>query len=83
MSSLAAVVEGGLAFSLNWNSERETANATLMDKREASACKGYALSAFGLDVTDALKILLYKHLNLLGGDWKELLDKPQSANKRG
>ena len=83
MSSLAAVVEGGLAFSLNWNSERETANATFMDKQEASPCKGYALSAFGVDVLDALKILLYKHLNVLGGDWTDLVGKPQSMNKRG
>jgi len=83
VTSLAAVVEGGLAFSLNWNSEREVANATFMDKREDSACKGYALSAFGTDVPDALKILLYKHLNVLGGDWKELIGKPQNVNRRG
>lgn len=83
VTSLAAVIEGGLAFSLNWNSERETANATFMDKREDSDCKGYALSAFGRDVPDALKILLFKHLNLLGGDWRELIGKPQSTNRRG
>jgi len=83
VTSLAAVIEGGLAFSLNWNSERETANATFMDKREDSDCKGYALSAFGTDVPDALKILLFKHLNVLAGDWRELIGKPQSVNRRG
>jgi len=83
VTSLAAVIEGGLAFSLNWNNDREIANATFMDKRLDSPCKGYALSAFGTDVTDALKILLYKHLNILGGDWKELIGKPQNTNRRG
>lgn len=83
VTSLAAVIEGGIAFSLNWNKERETANATFMDKREDSDCKGYALSAFGTDVPDALKILLYKHLNVLGGDWRELIAKPPTVNRRG
>ena len=83
MTSLAAVIEGGLSFSLNWNSERETANATFMDKREKSPTKGYALSAFGTDVPDALKILLYKHLNVLAGDWEELIGRPQNTNRRG
>jgi len=83
MTNLAAVIEGGLAFSLNWNKERETANATFMDKREDSPCQGYALSAFGVDVPDALKILLYKHLNLLAGDWVDLIGKPQNTNRRG
>lgn len=83
ITSLAAIIEGGLAFSLNYNEERETANATFMDKREDSPAKGYALSAFGEDVPDALKILLYKHLNVLGGDWTELIGKPQQTSRRG
>lgn len=83
MTSLAAVIEGGLAFSLNYNQERETANATFMDKREDSPAQNHALSAFGTDIPDALKILLYKHLNVLGGDWAELIGKPQNTNRRG
>lgn len=83
MTSLAAVVEGGLGFSLNYNADKETANATLMDKRDDSPAKGYALSAFGEDVPDALKILLYKHFNILGGDWSTLIGAKGNSTKRG
>lgn len=83
MTSLAAIIEGGLAFSLNYNADRETANATFMDKRDASPAKGFALSAFGTDVMDALKILLFKHLNVLAGDWTELIGKPSNTQRRG
>lgn len=83
MTSLAAVVESGIGFSLNYNSERETANATFMDKRSDSKMQNTALSAFGEDVADALKILLYKHLNVLQGDWTSLAGAPKSQNRRG
>jgi len=83
MTALASAVEGGLGFSLNYNAEKETANATFMDKRPDSSAHGYALSAFGTDVPDALKILLYKHANVLGTDWSPLIGQSPKTNRRG
>jgi len=83
LTALASVVESGIGFSLSYNKERETANATFLDKRPDSSAKNTALSAFGTDVPDALKILLYKHSNVLGTDWTPLIGETPNTRRRG
>lgn len=83
MTALTSAVMSGLSFSFSYNAERKTANAMFADKRPDSAAFGFALSAFSDDCQDALKLLLYKHYNLLNGDWSSVLTKPAPRQNRG
>lgn len=81
LAALTSAVATGLRFSFSYNAEKGTANAMLTDNRPDSPHRGKALSAFSDDCLDALRVVMYKHLHVLGGDWGNA-DAPTSVKRK-
>lgn len=82
-AALDHALHAGLSLSFSYNSERKTASAMFIDRREESEAANWALSAFSDDCKDALKLLLYKHFELLKEDWIPLLHNDAPRSQRG
>lgn len=82
IEAMCALSQAGYDLKISYNAAKEQGNATLVDQRAKLPTTGYALSARGTNCADALKILVYKHYHLLGGDWSTLLSQTPRT-KRG
>lgn len=66
---LATIVQGGYKFSCVYNTSNDTFIATLTGGQGSGAADGYSMSAFAPDWYNALRVLVFKHVEILGGDW--------------
>jgi len=83
MSTLTATLMEGYRFSCSYNPEKKQANAMIVNVQADSPAFNHALSAFSGDCADAVKLVLYKHVHLLGGDWTALLQPSEQRSNRG
>jgi len=65
-------IEDGLSISISYSQKSGMATAMFKDYRPGSKTAGWALSAQDANGALALKLLLYKHMTLLQGNWLPL-----------
>lgn len=83
VANLVAAVESGFRFSYSYKPETKKANAMFTDTRVGSPTKDKAVSAFSDNCADAMRILLYKHVVVLEGDWSRVNQTQRPRRTRG
>ena len=78
---LTADIQAGYKFSCSYNKQNDTFSATYMCNDALSPNAGYCLSAFAPDWYNAVKSLIYKHNEVLGGLWN--LEKAKEQARWG
>lgn len=66
---VATTVQAGYKFSCVYNTSNDTFIATLTGGQGSGAADGYSMSAFAPDWYNALRVLMFKHVEILAGDW--------------
>lgn len=66
---LAGELAAGYKFTCTFNAQNGTYNASFTCNDEANANAGWCLSAFAPDPYNAMKTLLFKHIEVLGCVW--------------
>jgi hypothetical protein len=68
------LVIGGLKLTVNADVGQQTVTASLTGLPKGETRKTYTLTARARDIETALALLLFKHRELLGGDWQTALE---------
>jgi hypothetical protein len=78
---LAADAQAGYKLTVSWNDQNSTFTATYICNDTESAQKGYCLSAYAPDWYSAVRILAFKHNEILNCQWP--IDERQQLNDWG
>lgn len=80
---LGAILAGGYKLSASFYAGNGNFSASLTCVNPGDPNFGYALSAFGPDVSTALALVLYKHEVLASGNWKEAIGAVDKSSDIG
>jgi len=75
------IADSGYKLSCSWDNYNNTMQASLTCNNEKLPDFGWVLVARAPDVFNALNLLLFKHLVLLGGDWSEFHERSMGVDR--
>lgn len=78
---IEAVTQDAYQLTISYSQERNEGTATLMDRNPKRKTGGWMLSSKGENCADALKLLLFKHFQLLQRDWDTLAGATRSTRR--
>jgi len=81
LAALDEMMLSGYKVTLSYQSKDKAFTATVMDQRKGSMTAGYALSATDGTGFGALCMLLYKHIEILSGEWGILLGEGRPTRR--
>jgi len=82
-SSLAQLIDDGYRLSLGYEERNDCVGVYLNAPKNPSVEYTMCLSARGPDIEKALTVLMYKHFEMLKGDWSGKVDKSGAIDPWG
>lgn len=73
---MADLLNTGYKLTLSFSEQNNSYNAALTCKDKSSTNSGYTMSAYATAWYQALRVLLYKHTVICGGDWTNAKKRP-------
>lgn len=73
---MADLLNTGYKLTLSYSDQNNSYNAALTCKDIASPNKGYTLSGYATSWYQALRVVLYKHVVVTGGNWSNAKQRP-------
>ena len=79
--ALDSLVVAGFKFTFTPMPDNASVNVMMYQQFADMPCPGHAISAFAPTTTEALRIVMFKHYEILGGKWD--VKRIQQKNNRG
>ena len=80
ISDFDILANAGYKVSMQWDDFHGGVNASLYAADPKLNCAGFTLTAWAMDCETALKMLFYKHYELLKGNWETSRERSETTH---